>query len=58
MAKYEAKGEPRLQSVQSIFKSFIDCLIDNSDTCKLFKSAMIHSVGEKDFSSHETCGCF
>ena len=56
MVKYEAKREPRLQSVQ--FKSFIDCLIDNGDTCKLFKSAMIHSVGEKDFSSHETCGCF
>ena len=32
MAKCTAKEEPRLQSVHSMFKSFIDCLIDDSLT--------------------------
>ena len=50
MAKYEAKGKPRLQSVQ--FKSFIDCHIDNSDTyIQLVKKILVLTKHADAFKS-------
>ena len=54
MAKYVAKGEPQSKSVQSIFKACVDPLTTKSDPCKAIRSAMLHAVGERDFSSQET----
>ena len=54
MAKYASKGEPRSQAVSSIFKSCVDRLSDDSDAHKALKSAMVRSVGERDFSAQET----
>ena len=54
MAKYASKGEPRSQAVSSIFKSSVDCLSDNGDAHKALRSAMVRSVGERDFSAQET----
>lgn len=54
MAKYATKGEPRSQAVPSIFKSSVDHVSDNSDAHKVLRSAMVRSVGERDFSAQET----
>ena len=54
MAKYATKDEPRSQAVSSIFKSSVDHLSDNSDAHKVLRSAMVRSVGERDFSAQET----
>lgn len=53
MAKYAAKGEPRSKSVHAIFKTCVDSLSDQSDARKALRSAMLHAVGERDFSSQE-----
>ncbi len=55
MAKYAAKGEPRSKSVQEIFKCSVASLRNDSDAHKAFRSAMLRAVGERDFSSQETC---
>ena len=55
MAKYAAKGEPRSDSVHSIFKSCVDDHSANSPTHKILRRAMLRSVGERDFSAQETC---
>ena len=54
MAKYAAKGEPRSQPVSAIFKSCVYRLRTNSDSCTALRSAMMRSVGERDFSAQET----
>lgn len=54
MAKYASKGEPRSQSVSSIFKSCVQRLTDESHSHTVFKSAVIKSIGERDFSAQET----
>ncbi len=51
MAKHAAKGEPRSRAVQSILKTCVDSLHVNSDAPKALRSAMLRSVGERDFSS-------
>ena len=38
--KYRVKGEPRSQTIQSIFKSCVNNLGENIDTNKVFKRAM------------------
>ena len=55
MAKYAAKGEPRSQTVHSLFKSCVDDLSHSSDSHKALKRAMLRAVGERDFSAQETC---
>lgn len=55
MTKYAAKGEPKSQPVQSLYKSCVECLSDTSNAKKFLKSAMIRSVAERDFSAQETC---
>ena len=54
MAKYASKGEPRSQPLSSIFKSSVDRLVDESDARTALRSAMVRSVGERDFSAQET----
>ena len=54
MAKYAAKGEPRSQPVQAIFKSCVNNIHDHSEAQKALRSAMVRSVGERDFSAQET----
>ena len=53
-AKYAAKGEPRSQALSSIFHSSVDRLVDESDPLTGLQSAMLRSVGERDFSAQET----
>ena len=55
MSNYAAKGEPKSQPVQSLYKSCVECLSDTSNAKKFLKSAMIRSVDEKDFYAPETC---
>ncbi len=54
MPKYAAKGEPRSRAVQSIFKTCTDSLHVDRDARKALCSAILRSVGERDFSSQET----
>lgn len=54
MAKYAAKSEPRSKAVHSIFRTCVDSLSSESDARKALRSAMLRSVGERDFSSQET----
>lgn len=54
MAKYAAKGEPRSQALSSVFKSCVDRLATDSDARTGLRSAMVRSVGERDFSAQET----
>ena len=55
MAKYAAKGEPRSQTVHSIFKTCVNDLSGSSHAHKVLRGAMLRSVGERDFSAQETC---
>lgn len=54
MTKYAAKGECRSQSVQSLYKSCVEHLTNNSDARKVLRTALLHFVGERDFSAQET----
>lgn len=54
MAKYAAKGEPRSQALSSVFQSCVDRLAVDSDARTGLRSAMVRSVGERDFSAQET----
>ena len=54
MAKYAAKGEPRSKALSSVFQSCVGCLAVDSDTRSGLQSAMVRSVGERDFSAPET----
>ena len=54
MAKYAAKGEPRSKNVQSLFRSCTDNTSNRSNSHQVFRWAMLHSVGERDFSAQET----
>ena len=51
MAKYATKGEPRLKALSSVFQG---CLAVDSDTRSGLQSAMVRSVGERDFSAPKT----
>ena len=53
MAKYSAKGEPRSQSVQSVYKACIERIHDTDNATKALRSALLSSVGERDFSAQE-----
>lgn len=54
MVKYAAKGEPRSQSVQSLYRSCVAHLNDSSNARKALRSAIVCSVVERDFSAQET----
>ena len=54
MAKYAAKGECRSHSLQSLYKSCVEHLNNNSGARRILRSALLRSVGERDFSAQET----
>lgn len=54
MAKYAAKSEPRSKDVSENFQSCASKLHNGSDARSALRSAMIHAVGERDFSTQET----
>lgn len=54
MTKYAAKGECRSQPVQTLYKSCVEDLNNNSDGRRVLRTALLHSVGERDFSAQET----
>ena len=55
MAKYAAKGEPKSQTVHSLYKSCVDSLTPSSHAHKALRSAMLKCIGERDYSAQETC---
>jgi len=54
MAKYAAKAKPRSETVHSLCKSCVDDLSHSSHAHKALRHAMLHFVGERDFSAQET----
>ena len=54
MAKYAAKGEPRLQDASAVFKACVGGLHNDSDPRSALHRSMIRAVGERDFSAQET----
>ena len=54
MTKYAAKGECRSQPVQTLYKSCVEHLNNNSDGRRVLRTALLRSVGERDFSAQET----
>lgn len=53
----EVHSERRTKSepVQSLYKSCVECLSDTSNVSKFLHSAIICSVGKRDFAAQETC---
>ena len=54
MTKYAAKAETKSQTAKQIFKTCVSKLSPTSQTCNVVRSAMIKSIGERDFSAQET----
>ena len=54
MTKYAAKAETKSQTSKQIFKTCVSRLSQTSHTCNVIRSAMIKSIGERDFSAQET----
>ena len=54
MAKYASKGEPRSLAPSSAFQACVEHLGDESNTHTAFRSAMVKSLGKRDFSAQET----
>lgn len=54
MTKYAAKSEPRSRCIEDILKTCVDSLSNEAGAHKALRSAMLCTVGERDFSSQET----
>ena len=54
MTKYAAKAETKSQTAKQIFKTCVNKLTHTSQACNAVRSAMIKSIGERDFSAQET----
>ena len=54
MTKYAAKAEIKSQTAKQIFKTCVSKLSHTSQPCNAMRSAMIKSIGERDFSAQET----
>lgn len=53
MTKYAAKAETKSQTAKQIFKTCVSRLSHTSQACNVVRSAMIKSIGERDFSARE-----
>ena len=53
MTKYAAKAETKSQTAKQIFKTCVSRLSQTSQACNVVRSAMIKSIGERDFSAQE-----
>ena len=54
MTKYAAKAEVQSQTAKQIFQTCVTKLTQASQTQSAIRSAMIKSIGERDFSAQET----
>ena len=54
-AKYATKCEPRSQLMREIFSSIVINLKDGNTALTAIQKLLINSIGERDYSSQETC---
>lgn len=54
-AKYATKCEPCSQSMREIFNSIVKSLKDGNTALTAVQKLLINSVGQRDYSSQETC---
>ena len=54
-AKYATKSEPCSQSMREIFSSIVRSLKDGNTALTAIQKLLINSIGQRDYSSQETC---
>ena len=54
-AKYATKSEPRSETMQETFKTIVNSLKQGNDSLTAAQKLLINSIGERDYSSQETC---
>ena len=54
-AKYATKSEPRSKPMREIFQKIIDSLKNGNTSLTVVQKLLINSIGERDYSSQETC---
>ena len=54
-AKYATKSEPRSEPTKETFKLIVDSLKDSNTSLTAIQKLLINSIGERDYSSQETC---
>lgn len=54
-AKYATKSEPRSQPLKDIFTSIVKTLKQDNSSLKAIQKLLINTVGDRDYSSQETC---
>jgi len=55
VAKYVTKCEPRTNGLKEMFGSVLKTIKDDGNPLKVVQKLLIHTVGERDFSTQETC---
>ncbi len=58
ITKYATKCEPRSQTMKEVYSNIVRKLKDDSSALKIVHKLLVNSVGERDFSAHETCHLF
>ena len=53
--KYVTKSEPCSQSLRDVYTSIVRSLKEGNNSLKAVQKLLINSVGERDYSAHETC---
>ena len=53
--KYATKCEPRSQPLKEVFTNIVRSLKDDNTSLKAVQKLLINSVGERDYSTQETC---
>ena len=54
-AKYATKTEPRSEPLKLVYKKIVQQLTDSDKSLNVVQKLLINSVGERDYSSQETC---
>jgi len=54
-AKYVTKTEPRSEPMREIFQKIINSLKSGNTSLTVVQKLLINSIGERDYSSQETC---
>ena len=55
VAKYATKSEPRSKSLKTVYSTIMKSLKDDDKSLKVVQKILINSVGERDYSTQETC---
>ena len=55
MAKYATKSEPRSKDLQEVYRSIMKSINDDVTPLKVVQKLLTSTVGDRDFSAHETC---